>query len=174
MPSNVRDILAGHEAGLIDRLEKLRTQMIPLERELAEVRRAILALESTDYGPQQRQMIFPGSDSDLSPEGPASELTSIIYFDAFRRTSPYAKLTIKALVRKALDEQFQRGATASELLDFFRNAWGRADVVRTSLSPQLSRLKQDGEVILVGQRWMLRRAFHTPDEPDQPKAATDT
>lgn len=165
MPQNVREILQLHEAELVERLRRLRNEIIPLERELAEVRRARFALDNTDYGPQQRQIVF---DPVQAPPNSGETAGSDV------RISPYAQLTIKALVRKALDEQFERGATANELLEFFRDAWGRSDIVRTSLSPQLSRLKQDGELILVGQRWMLRRAYHpTESETKNAKAATD-
>jgi len=40
---------------------------------------------------------------------------------------------------KALSEQFQHGATTKQLVNFFKDAWGR-DIERTNLSPQLSRL----------------------------------
>jgi hypothetical protein len=62
---------------------------------------------------------------------------------------------MKQLVRKALSEHFVNGATANELLAHFRDVYGRSDVVRTSLSPQLSRLKQEGDIILRGKRWYL-------------------
>lgn len=85
--------------------------------------------------------------------------------DPFR--SPYFRLTIKQLVRKALDEHFQDGATAKEMLHLFENVYGRGDIARTSLSPQLSRLREDGIIFRNGHVWRLRQT--RPDE----KAATD-
>jgi hypothetical protein len=152
MPRTVRDLLADHEADLIHRLKALRDQIIPLERELAEVRRARSAVSMIDYGPEQTQIPFP-------PKGGTDERpTALPARDLSPPRSPYARLTIKQLVCKALTEQFERGATANELLDFFADAWGRSDVVRTSLSPQLSRLKQEGKIILIGQKWSLPTA----------------
>jgi hypothetical protein len=158
MPRNVRDLLTDHEADLVGRLKALRDQIIPLERELAEVRRARSAVSMIDYGPEQTQILFPtkgeaGGPASLPPQ-PVRDLNP--------PRSPYARLTIKQLVRKALTEQFERGATANELLDFFTDAWGRSDIARTSLSPQLSRLKTEGEIILIGQKWSLP----TAREPD--------
>lgn len=148
MSPNLRDLLANHEAALQERLKKLRDQIIPLERELAEVRRARSAVSLVDHGPEQVEIPFSvamvsASENHRSFEPPRS---------------PYARLTIKELVCKALDEQFERGATANELLEFFAHAYGRDDIVRTSLSPQLSRLKQEGKIILIGQKWSLPSA----------------
>jgi hypothetical protein len=169
MPRTVRDLLDDHEADLISRLKALRDQIIPLERELAEVRRARSAVSMIDYGPEQTQILFPAKNGASEPEqGPAR-----VSRDLTPPRSPYARLTIKQLVRKALSEQFERGATANELLDFFSDAWGRSDVLRTSLSPQLSRLKQEGAIILIGQKWSLPTAQNRNVEqaPSPEKAA---
>src|SRR5260370_5041465 len=56
--------------------------------------------------------------------------------------SPYEHLTMKELVIKALSGHFPNGATAKQLRDFIRDAWGR-DIARENLSPQLSRLRWD-------------------------------
>lgn len=68
--------------------------------------------------------------------------------------SPYARMTMKDLVRKALGERFKDGATAAQLIEFFRNAWDR-HIERANLSPQLSRLKQDREIDRRGNVWFL-------------------
>lgn len=164
MSPSVRELLSAHEKALHERLRALRNEIIPLERELAEVRLAYQALNSVDFGPQQQLMVF---DANLD-----ESLGSIRHEGS---ASPYRQLTIKQLVKKALSEQFARGATASELLEFFSKAWGRRDVVRTSLSPQLSRLKSDGEIILRGQKWSLPvpRESASDERADLGKAATD-
>lgn len=172
MPRTVRELLADHETDLMGRLKALRDQIIPLERELAEVRRARSAVSLIDYGPEQTQILFPPkiAATDLQPSA-ASEAR-----DLSAPRSPYARLTIKQLIRKALAEQFERGATSNELLDFFADAWGRSDIARTSLSPQLSRLKQEGQIILIGQKWSLPTAHNRDAEGDpssSQKTATD-
>lgn len=168
MPRNVRDLLADYEADLLGRLKSLRDQIIPLERELAEVRRARSAVSMVDHGPEQAQIDFAAARATFGAEAKP---------DYTPPRSPYSRLTIKQLVRKALSEQFERGATANELLDFFADAYARDDVSRTSLSPQLSRLKQTGEVILIGQKWSLPTIQNREIEVDPPpskKTATST
>lgn len=65
------------------------------------------------------------------------------------------QLTMKELVLKALSERFKNGATVSELLTFFTLDWGRDEIARTSLSPQLSRLKEERRITLMGKVWLL-------------------
>lgn len=65
-------------------------------------------------------------------------------------------LSLKQLIVKALSEHLRDGATANEMLDFFAMHWGR-EIMRTSLSPQLSRLKENGIVELRGKVWHLDR-----------------
>ena len=76
---------------------------------------------------------------------------------------------MKQLTLKALNEHFQKGATARQLLRFFKDAWGRDDVVRSSLSPQLTRLKNDGKIRRDGIRWFLvtteKNEAHRPGSP---------
>jgi hypothetical protein len=67
---------------------------------------------------------------------------------------------MKQLVVKALAEHFEKGATVNEMIDFFRDAWGR-DVTRQSLSPQLSRLLRDGSIAHGdGRKWILPERHH--------------
>jgi hypothetical protein len=153
MARTVRDILAEYEADLEKRLKGLRAQIIPLERELAEVKRARGAVSLVDYGFEQPQLSF-AANSEAGTNASAERIGS----NVAPAKSPYARLTIKKLVMKALEEQFERGATAHELLEFFANGYGRPDVVRTSLSPQLSRLKRDRKIILIDQKWSLPTA----------------
>jgi hypothetical protein len=54
-----------------------------------------------------------------------------------------ANLTIKQLIMKAMRAHFKDGATAADLRDFIKDAYGR-DIERASFSPQLSRLKAQG------------------------------
>lgn len=79
---------------------------------------------------------------------------------------------LKELTVKALSERFTNGATAAQLIEFFSEAWGRRDIVRSSYSPQLSRLKHDGVVILQGKVWSL--ASSNPNENEPPKGGSET
>ena len=59
--------------------------------------------------------------------------------------------TIKDMARSALREA-PEGLTSHEILAAIKQQFNR-DIDRTSLSPQLSRLKGDGEVQLMGEKW---------------------
>lgn len=61
--------------------------------------------------------------------------------------------TIKDMARELLAEA-PDGATSGQILVAIKAKYGR-DVDRTSLSPQLSRLKESGDVVLNGERWFL-------------------
>jgi hypothetical protein len=54
--------------------------------------------------------------------------------------------TFKLKVRAALEKDFPSGATANQLLDYLNKNW-KKQVKRESLSPQLSRLKNDDKII---------------------------
>jgi hypothetical protein len=152
---NLRDFLEGRERELLEKIASLHSQLTPLESELAEIRRAkgaigVAALTAMD----QVLLGVPaiGSLGDaLKEQRDVSSLAHLLATSSTGETplalrmSPYTNLTMKQLVVKVLAEHFQQGATAREMLDFFRDAWGR-DIERQNLSPQLSRLYQEGVV----------------------------
>jgi hypothetical protein len=156
--SEVRELLESHEAAVVERIAKLRDELVPLERELFEIRLAKSAIDRSPRSSDQPELFAAGN---------ANRGLDLAKFTALRNTlvhgswsapqSPYERFTIKELILKALDEQFEGGATAAELLKLFAGAWGRLDIARTSLSPQLSRLKQEGKLIREGQTWRLHR-----------------
>ena len=135
-----RDLIKRREQELLRKAVELRDQLTPIERELADIRRAKIAL---------------GMDVDRKP---TTTLASITAENTVAGGAAYfSRLTIKGLAVKALDEHFRGvGATTQELLDFFRDAWGRDDIDRASLSAQLSRLNlDDGAVVRSGTKWLL-------------------
>lgn len=166
MPRSVRQLLDDAEADILMRMDPVRKELTILERELADVRKAKNAINSTAHGVSVRVVgvgelrgaprAYGGGEAE--PATPPS--------------SPYAKLTMKQLVRKALEEHFANGATANELLAFFANAWGRHDIIRTSLSPQLSRLKREGVITLRGMKWHLAGQTDIYDQPNENGAPT--
>ncbi|MES2002798.1 MAG: hypothetical protein V4444_10885 [Pseudomonadota bacterium] len=164
--SDLRTFLEGREKHLETEVAKLRALIAPLERELFEVRVAQRAVGKKSPEPQQRHL-FSQSNLDLS-EAAAEVWKQYLENKEARSASPYARLTIKELVLKALDEQFPSGATANQLLELFAGAWDRGEIARTSLSPQLSRLKDDHKIDHNGQLWFLRSA-----RSDQQNAAAD-
>jgi hypothetical protein len=89
--------------------------------------------------------------------------------------SPYYQYsTIKQLIKKALTEHFQSGATAFQLREFFRDAWAR-DIDRESLSPQLSRLRNDKIIDRNSNVWFLVKKNEAPpgDDPDSAPESPD-
>lgn len=141
----LRDYLEQRESELLTEIGDLHRKLAPLEAELAEVRRAKAAIG------------MPISDAAPADEKLLRSVT-LERFDEVQRTSPYAHLTMKQLVVKALGEHFQHGAETRELVDFFRDAWGR-DIARTNLSPQISRLYSEGVISRTGRLWVLTEAL---------------
>lgn len=148
MDKTVRQALADHRTFLEVRLADARRELEALEAELADTKRAEAAL-------------FPKVERLQSRGHEASQL-AMSYWSA-RGAKSIAEMTMKELVRKALAEQFPNGATARQMLDYFNGAWGRKDIVRSSFSPQLSRMKGDGEIVLKGMVWKLTDAAEQSD-----------
>lgn len=167
--AGLRSYLDDREKALQSEIAKLREQIAPLERELFEVRIAKRAVGRHSREPLQ-QPLFSASE-EVAVDAEAQELwKQYRAIQAERVLSPYARLTIKELVLKALNEQFPSGATAHQLLELFANAWGRDEIVRTSLSPQLSRLRAEHKIDRNGSLWFRR----TPKgEMPEAKAAAD-
>jgi hypothetical protein len=65
-----------------------------------------------------------------------------------------ASPTIKDMVRSVLKE-VPLGLTSAEILLAIKRVFDK-ELERTSLSPQLSRLKHDGAVVLDGETWFIR------------------
>lgn len=141
--SRVRETLDRLEQELSAEIAEIRHRLAPLEQELAEVRHAKASLGTAGSPPDSRYRFIGGKSFGIWSTTPVGA------------PSPYAKLTMKELTRKALEENFPNGATAQELLELYHKSWGRTDISRSSLSPQLSRLKAEGVVDLDGYRWFL-------------------
>jgi hypothetical protein len=135
------DDLERREAEAQAKLRELDRQRDPLLADLADIRIAKAALKPSELP----GLLKLAADDDAT-------------------ASFYKGMTLKQLVLRALKEHFSEGATAQQLLEYFRRAYGRA-IERSSLSPQLSRLRDDGHVVLSGKLWML------PD-PEQKKPPT--
>jgi len=155
-----RDFLERREIALTNKIALLYGQLAPYEAELAEVRRAKGALgllaRSEQIDPDQpplkpldRALLAWQSDNSSDV---AIEIAAALHRQSFVQVqqpplplvlSPYQKMTMKELVIRALTEHFANGATAKQLREFFRDAYGR-DIKRNNLAPQISRLHKDG------------------------------
>jgi hypothetical protein len=162
MESQTIRLLRQRQAELMAMESELRARLEPIVIELNQIDIAVRAVTG--------KMILPsGADASAA---------SVAYHK--RKANPdIQNLTFKQLVVKALTEQFRNGATANEMLDFFKREWGR-DVMRTSLSPQLTRLKKDNLIELEGKTWHLSKAAKAsgtprlfPDENGEAEASPD-
>ena len=147
MESEAVRLLKERQVALLVKECELRAELGPILQELDQIDTAIRAMTG--------KMVLA--------TGASGSAESVAYHK--RKANPGVQTyTYKQLVVKALAEHFENGATANELLDFFKREWGR-EVLRTSLSPQLSRLKNDNLIELEGRTWHLSkpaRAFGTP------------
>jgi hypothetical protein len=135
MAQGIREILDSREREIVRIIDDIkRKQLVPLELELADVRKA---REAIGLAPTEGKMA-------LHLVG-AGELNA---------SSEFQRMTVRQLAQKALNEHFKQGATYSELLKFFRREWGR-EIGKGSLSPQLSRMRKDGIVRTEGNTWIL-------------------
>jgi hypothetical protein len=151
-----RAMLDRRERELMDLATKLRDQLAPVEKDLADVRRAKAALGMNIVGGGLYSVMRRMATGKLDATRSARDTIAGGY-------NPFDDMTIKGLVIKALADHFQEGATTQQLLDFFRDAWGRT-IERTSLSPQLSRLQSDGAITRLGELWKMLPRGVTEDD----------
>jgi hypothetical protein len=138
MAERIVDTLVRAENDLARKVQALRSELAPLEKELAEVRLALAA---------------------VSPEDPPGLLRLLEHSD--EQPSAYAYMTMKQLALHVLREQFPSGATAADMLAFIANAYDRR-IERTSFSPQLTRLREEGQVRRIGNLWRLAEKKNEP------------
>lgn len=155
---SVREMLEEHEKTIVAKLKALRDQITPLEQELLDVRMAKGALQREASREPQLALAKPAMVQAYDAISKSHTAPVIPTTDATR--SPYSRFTFKELVLKALAEHFPQGATANQMLDLFANVWGRGDIARTSLSPQLSRLKDENRIFREGHTWHLKHPRH--------------
>jgi hypothetical protein len=142
------EFLNRRERELTHRLAALQGEMTPIEAELAQIRRAKTAVAT----PTPR-------DNALAGTGYAGPLLNFLAVGARKKSAAemaaetlaggvgrYQRMTIKELIVRALLDNFRDGASPAQLREFIRDAYGR-EIERSSLSPQLSRLKTAGVVV---------------------------
>ena len=77
----------------------------------------------------------------------------------------FVRPTIKEGIIQLLEEVYPMGLTALEILDRLNRRWWRGELKRTSLSPQITRLKNSGDVI--GERGTWKVTNKTAPEGDE-------
>ena len=147
MESEALRLLRQRQDELTREKASLQTRLGPIISELDQIDIAIRAM----------------TGKVISASGTAASSASVAHHKRIAHPD-IQKLTFKQLIVKALGEHFTNGATANELLELFERKWGRR-LMRTSLSPQLSRLKNDKIIELEGKVWHLSKpvkAFGVP------------
>ena len=122
---------------LKSQISALRGQLDPRETELAQIEKM-----------QSLLAIAPAAGlADLASDaqmGPPSDVQ--------------VEMTIKEMILSALRDHFiDYGASPTELRDYMKSAYDR-DIDRNSISPQLSRLREEGMVDMLNSgKWKLSR-----------------
>jgi hypothetical protein len=155
---SLREFLLRRQRELQHQVAALRGQIVPKERELAEIDIAIKALPPA---PPAASGAAGPSLADLYAAAPSlanhgtSYATPLALSRAAIDLGLYQYRTIKELAVQSLLDHFKNGATVTQIRDFIRDAYGRT-IELSSLRPQLHRLKSD--TILVfgpGDLWNL-------------------
>ena len=85
--------------------------------------------------------------------------------------------TIKERVSKALSDEYPEGAHYSAILDYLNKHWPDLPVKRTSLSPQLTRLRKKDRLIELDEDkgiWRLvDSSKHRPKTTEAPQGASE-
>ena len=161
---SVRDFLDRRETALMNQIAALQSQIANRCAELMDVKRAQGALQpgalttNIEFGRMRAALNeimdtvreiggVPGTkDSPVLQTRNNALLDSDPLPIMTLSPMPYRSMTLKALIIQAMIDKFPNGATARELIDFFHDAYGRV-VSRSVLSPQLSRLANDGGIL---------------------------
>lgn len=125
------DILLAHKQKLVAELALAKAKVESIETEIANVESAIGSLPQAP--------------------APAQKPAPVKVRDDGR------KMSVKAMVLESLDLHLPDGGEVHDLLNCFATVYGRDDVARTSLSPQLTTLKNEGKISRDGMIWRLVR-----------------
>jgi hypothetical protein len=164
------EYLERRERELVAQTTVVRSELQTLETELAHVRSARKQVGNIpNFGKQANKLSSLVNQADLSVNAVAAtnslssltlpannQLTNALIGTALQSNPP----TIKDMILKALWSGFREtGATQAALRQFIKDAYGR-DIDRTSLSPQIARLRDEGLLKQKGgeDNWRLTKA----------------
>jgi hypothetical protein len=154
MNAHTRQFLEARYNTLRVELVKSREEQDRLNEQMAE---CILRMDSVTE--EMREIIRAANAIGLTLAG-EEELPA-----KGRKTG---NITIQNAVLQILEEQ-PEGLTSSEILQHLRDRF-KLYVARTSLSPQLTRLKDQKKLDLAGSVWALR----LPDDPFDPSRSNES
>jgi hypothetical protein len=189
----LRDFLDRRERELMHQVAAIEGELRPRKKELDEVRRA-KAMLGMQYGnPLSDLAAVPltlRSGDSVNALAQSSGNATLLWGSlaqlgtSSNALASYAGMTIKQLVLRALFDHFHEGATAPQLREFIRDAYGR-EIEPSSLSPQLTRLREEGLIerpgpgMLFANMWKLvpgnfaRFGFNFDRDIEAPSANTE-
>jgi hypothetical protein len=180
----LRSFLERRERELIHQMSALRAEIQSKEKELAEIRAVRATLAPSVPTPAVPPPVPHTTTFDVATN-------QIRAAEENRRTASVAhpmqqtesvliggvpqKRTIKSMILAALISHFDDGATLAELRTFIKDVFSR-EIDRTSLSPQLARLREEGAVEQAGRKWRLSEPASqrgitnswSPQKPEDP------
>lgn len=118
-------------------------------------RRAELQKELNELEIAER--IYRESGVQMMPEG---------QHHLFMPVKPFRPPSMKEMVKEILDEMYPHGLTARELLNQIGTRWN-AEIKRESLSPQLTRLKNENEIRNDNGVWKRVKQDASPAQADE-------
>lgn len=143
--------IEAREHELVARIEQLERELETVRGEHRKVKTAREVLEElSGLGAPEPEPSTSHElqDIDLPPASPEE-----IYADV----QNFADLTIGDMAVQVLRSGPPEGLTSNQILDTIREKW-TSNLLRSSLSPPLSRLKKKGIIDLVGEHWRLAAA----------------
>jgi hypothetical protein len=180
---SLHDLLKRRERELVHQITaihgQLTRELAPRERELAEVRQAMAAVGLKPGNPLT-DLLAPPEEGTVRYDY-STELTPFLPTGAVSNATVNLseQPTIKQLILRALGDQFRdEGATPAQLRTYIHDAYGR-EIDRTSMGPQLSRLREEGLVeqmmgMLNEGKWTLKLRGTIEDAANQSAASAPT
>ena len=136
--------------------QALKNKIAKLDARIKRVEAIALPMKDELFRTKSALSVYLGNPVVVEPKGNQASLDAVAHFARKTANPSFQKMTMKQLVVAALKEHFPNGATSNQLLSHFTTVWGRNDIMRSSLSPQLSRLKaNEGLIELHGKVWTL-------------------
>jgi hypothetical protein len=162
----LRSFLERRERELTHQIAAVRGELQLKEKELAEIRAVRATLAPSVPTPAVPAPAVPPPVPDTTTFDAAANLiratgenrgaASVAH--PLQQTESVliggAKRTIKSMILTALTSHFDDGATLAELRTFIMDVFGQ-EIDRTSISPQLARLRDEGAVEQRGRKWRL-------------------
>jgi hypothetical protein len=154
--TSLRSFLERRERELTHQLAALRGQIESKQRELDEIKKVRATLTSSPPSPPDNISVEVAADV-VRAEASRRSVNLIQQITNAAVTGLPAleqNPTIKSMILTALSSHFQDGATPAQLRTFIRDVFGR-EIHRTSMSPQLARLREEGVVEQSGTKWRI-------------------